>query len=79
MHSGQLDAQGKAIVEVQQQNAELKKEIASHQEELQIASAKLICRCYCNVCLCTKHLCMMSFHLQCRTWCGSMYANCMQM
>ncbi|KAA6418864.1 MAG: hypothetical protein FRX49_11220 [Trebouxia sp. A1-2] len=41
---GQLDAQGKAIVEVQQQNAELKKEIASHQEELQIASAKLICR-----------------------------------
>ncbi len=41
MHSGQLDAQGKANVEVQQQNAELRKEIASRREELQIASTKL--------------------------------------
>lgn len=46
MRAGQLDAQGKANVELQQQNAELRKEIASHQEELQIASAKVVCRCY---------------------------------
>ncbi len=47
MHAGQLDAQGKANVELKQQNAELRKEMASHQEELQIASAKLVSRCYC--------------------------------
>ncbi len=47
MRSGQLDAEGKANVDLQQQNAKLRKEMASHQEELQIASAKLDCRCYC--------------------------------
>lgn len=47
MRAGQLDAQGKANVELKQQNAELRKEMASHREELQIASAKLVGRCYC--------------------------------
>ncbi|DBA78571.1 TPA: hypothetical protein ACH3X1_008504 [Trebouxia sp. C0004] len=40
----QLDAQSKVNVELKQQNAELRKEMASHQEEHQIASAKLVCR-----------------------------------
>ncbi len=46
MHAGQLDAQGKANVELKQQSGELRKEIASYREELQITSAKLVGRCY---------------------------------
>ncbi len=51
MHAGQLDAQGKANVELKQQSGELSKEIASYREELQITSAKLVGRCYYCQCL----------------------------